>query len=228
MVRSGVASATDELAVHEQVQQAADSVAVLRTQRADLELTMADRVRDWKQRELDRAAARNKAQVAVDEAKTLLAMTELRSPATGRVESLLVNPGSVVQAGEIMAQVVPKDAPRAIVAFLPSREMSFVEQGSVANVEVDSLPVNEFGMAHARVDRISSDIAKAEEISLAFGEPLAGSFVRVELTLLDDEAQEKMAPHLRSGERLTLRLHRRDERIIGLIFEFMRKWLEQQ
>ena len=89
------------------------------------------------------------------------------------------------------------------------------------------VPVAEFGMARARVTRISTDIAKPEEMASAFGEAFAGSFVRVELMLLENDVQAKMAPHIRSGERVTVRLHRREQRVIGLVFEFVRKWLGQ-
>ena len=221
----GVASGTDQLSGEESVQAAAESIALVGSQLAELNLSLADRKREWKQRELERNAALSRAIAAVDEAKSLLALTEVRSPASGRVESLLVTPGAVVQPGRVIAQIVPKDAPRSIVAFLPSREMAFVSVGSQANVEVESLPVNEFGMARARVKRISADIAKPEEMATAFGEAMAGSFVRVELELVEDANQAKMAPHLRSGERVLVRLHRREQRVLSLIFEFTRKWL---
>jgi multidrug resistance efflux pump len=225
MRESGVASGNDELSGEESVQAAAESIALVGSQLAELNLSLADRRREWKQRELERKAALSRALAAVEEARSLLALTEVRSPAAGRVESLLITPGAVVQPGRVIAQIVPKDAPRSIVAFLPSREISFVNVGSEANVEIESLPVNEFGMAKARVVRISADIAKAEEMAAAFGEAMAGSYVRVELELLDDAHHAKMAPHLRSGERVLVRLHRRHQRVSSLLFEFTRKWL---
>jgi membrane fusion protein len=225
LVEQGAASVVDALQVTESVQAASQSVAELGSQLAQLELSLADRTREWQARDLERRASLSRASAAVEEAKSLLELVNIRSPAGGRIESLLATPGSVVQAGEIMAQVIPKDAPRSIVAFLPSRETAFVRLGTDANVEIESLPINEFGMARARVTRISTDIAKPEEIAAAFGEALPGSFVRVELTLSVDATHDKMAPHLRSGERVVVRLHRRERRIISLLFEFVQKWL---
>lgn len=227
LVKYGAASAADELTVNESVQAASESVAQLGSQVAQLELSMADRRREWQERDLERRASLSRANAAVEEAKSLLELVHIRAPADGRIESLLTTPGAVVAAGEILAQIVPKDAPRSIVAFLPSRETAFVKLGSEANVEVESLPVNEFGMARARVARISADVAKAEEIEAAFGEALDGSFVRVELSLEDDDTHDKMSAHLRSGERVLVRLHRRERRILSLLFEFVRKWLGQ-
>lgn len=227
LVKYGAASAADELTVNESVQAASESVAQLGSQVAQLELSMADRQREWQGRDLERRTSLSRAKAAVEEAESLLELVHIRAPAEGRIESLLTTPGAVVAAGEILAQIVPKDAPRSIVAFLPSRETAFVKLGTLANVEVESLPINEFGMARARVTRISADIAKAEELEAAFGEALPGSFVRVELSLEDDDAHDKMSAHLRSGERVLVRLHRRERRILSLLFEFVRKWLGQ-
>ena len=99
MRESGVASGNDELSGEESVQAAAESIALVGSQLAELNLSRADRRREWKQRELERKSSLSRAVAAVEEAKSLLALTEVRSPAAGRVESLLVTPGAVVQPG---------------------------------------------------------------------------------------------------------------------------------
>lgn len=227
LVAAGVASQEDELVARESLQAASEDVASLESDLADVDVTLAEARNAWQARELQRQASLDRGRSAVKEAKDLLAMTEIRAPAAGRVESLLVSAGSVVQPGGVLAQIVPLDAPRAIVAFLPTRETAFVQLGSMAKVEVESLPVGEFGMANAVVTRISSDIAKPEELNNVFGEVVAGSFVRVELDLADAGQNDVMAPHLRSGERLIVRLHRRQRRVISLMFDFVRKWVGQ-
>jgi multidrug resistance efflux pump len=227
LVQYGAASHDDLLKVDELVQAASESVVQLDSQLVELDLQMADRMREWQAHELERRTSLSRMNAQVEEARSLLTLVEIRSPAAGRVESLLAKVGKVAQAGEIMAQIVPTGAPRSIVAFLPSRETAFVAVGSEANVEVESLPVNEFGMARARVVRVSADVAQQEELASTFGEALAGSFVRVELELLEGPAQDKMAPHLRSGERVMVRLHSRERRVLSLLFEFVRKWLDQ-
>ncbi|HTV24201.1 MAG TPA: HlyD family efflux transporter periplasmic adaptor subunit [Polyangiaceae bacterium] len=226
LVAHGAASQDDALAVDESVHAATEQLAVLQTQLTEVDLAHADRVRDWQARELERRAAVSRQSANVDEARSLLELTTIRSPSAGRVESLLAKVGEVVSAGEILAQIVPADAPRAIVGFLPSREAAFVSVGSEATVEVEALPVNEFGLARARVLRISADIAQPEELTAAFGEGLPGAHVRVELELESDVVQAKMAPHLRSGERVLVRLHSRERRVLSLLFEFVRKWLD--
>jgi multidrug resistance efflux pump len=226
-VRQGVATVNQELGTRELLQDALESEQLLRAGIADIDMQLAETATRLEDRALSRRTELARAVAAVTEARSLIERADIRSPAAGRLESLLVSPGSVVEAGQQLAQVVPNGALRSIVAFLPSRETTFVQAGTLARVEVESLPVSEFGQAQAKVTRVSTDIAKPQEMVNQFGEAAPGSFVRVELELAPETEQAKMAPHLRSGERVLVRLHRRERRIISLMFEFVRTWLEQ-
>lgn len=224
-VREGVASVNQELRIRESLQQALDAEQLLRSSVADIDVQLADIADRLESRARARRTEHARAVAAVAAARALIQQATIVAPAAGRVESLLVAAGSVVAPGRQLAQIVPSGAPRSIVAFLPSRETAFVSVGSRARVEVESLPVSEFGQASAEVARISTDIAKPEELVAQFGEAKRGSFVRVELELLPGNETAQMAPHLRSGELVKVRLHRRERRIISLMFEFARTWL---
>lgn len=226
MVVEGAASKEQELVARESYQGALQQQQELRSGLADVQLQLAELSNRLESQALARRTAQSRGQAALEEIQSLLKNTEVRAVTTGRVESILVQVGSVVQPGKVLAQVVPSGALRSIVAFLPSREIAFVAVGTTARVEVESLPVGEFGMGKAVITRISSDIAKPEEIGAAFGEALPGSFVRVELELVEQEGSA-INGHLRSGERIVVRLHRRERRILSLMFEFARKWLGQ-
>jgi multidrug resistance efflux pump len=226
-VRQGVASVNQELGTRELLQDALEGEQLLRSSIADIDMQLAEVSTRLEDRALSRRTELARAAAAVSEARSLIERAEIRASAAGRVESILVSPGSVVEAGQLLAQVVPTTALRSIVAFLPSRETTFVQVGTTARVEVESMPVSEFGQAQAKVTRISSDIAKPQEIANQFGEAMPGSFVRVELELLPETEKVTMGPHLRSGERVLVRLHRRERRIISLMFEFVRTWLGQ-
>jgi multidrug efflux pump subunit AcrA (membrane-fusion protein) len=224
-VREGVGSLNQELASRESLHEALDAGQLLRSNLADIDVQLADVRNQLAERALARDIALARAQAALLEVETLIAHAEVRSPAAGRIESLLAKPGAVVQAGQLIAQIVPAGAPRSIVAFLPASETAFIAVGTSARVELESLPVSEFGMAQATVRRISADIADPQEQAAAFGQATPGATVRVELEI--DSASDKMTPHLRSGERVIVRLHRRERRIISLMFEFARTLLEQ-
>jgi hypothetical protein len=113
-----------------------------------------------------------------------------------------------------------------MVGFVPSREIAFVAAGAPATVEVQSLPVSEFGLGKARVSRVSTDVATAAEVQATLGEAPTGSVVRVELELVASESSAQMDAHLRSGDRVKIRLHRRERRLITLLFDFVKRWVE--
>ncbi len=226
LVLQGASSAADALSVQEAASRAEVQLAALRAEAAQLDLETADRDRQWKQREAERRLRLESARGAVEEARALLQRVELRAPSAGRLESLLVQPGAVVTPGQVLAQIVPEGAPRSIVAFVSARESSFVRVGAEAQVEIESLPTSEFGVAHARVARVSAEAAAAGELAAALGAVPSGRFVRVELDLLDAGREGIMQPHLRSGARVLVRLHRRQRRILAVLFDFVRELIE--
>jgi multidrug resistance efflux pump len=226
LVRDGGASRAEGLAAKEALQDATEQVSSLSNELALLDLEIADRARQAQERDSARKSQLGRAEAGLAEARTLLAATEIRAPATGRVESLLVTPGVVVAAGGVLGHIVPSGSPRTITAFVPSREIAFVQPGAPASVEVQSLSVSEFGLARARVSRVSADVATAAEVQNALNEALPGSFVRVELELCDSRESAKMEPLLRSGERVKIRLHRRQQRLITLLFDFVQRWVQ--
>jgi HlyD family secretion protein len=225
LVRDGGASRAEGLAAKEALQDATEQVSSLSNELGLLDLESADRARQAQERQSARKNQLGRAEAGVAEARTLLAATEIRAPAAGRVESLLVVPGAVLAAGGVLGHIVPSGSPRTITAFVASREIAFVQAGAPASVEVQSLPVSEFGLARARVTRVSTDVATAVEVQSALGEAFAGSFVRVELELVASIETSKMEPLLRSGERVKIRLHRRERRLITLLFDFVRRWV---
>jgi multidrug resistance efflux pump len=226
LVREGGASRVEGMNAREALQEASELVSSLSSDLALLDLEIADRARLWQERESARRTQLSRAEASLEEAQALLGATEIRSPGAGRIESLLVSPGAVVAAGGVLANIVPDSAPRTIVGFVPSREIAFIVVGAPANVEVLSLPVSEFGLGKARVTRVSTDVATPAEVQAALGEVPKEALVRVELELDDSEASPKMAGLLRSGERVNVRLHRRQRRLITLLFDFVQRWVE--
>lgn len=162
-----------------------------------------------------------------DVSKLLLTQTELRASRSGRVESLLVNEGDVVGAGRVVARLVSLATGRQITAFLPERERAFVRPGASVRVEFDQLPVGEFGSATGTVVRASSEVAGAQEIERALGAAAPeGVHFAVTLELSDDAATRGLYERVSSGSLLTVRMPVRQRRVIGLVFDPVRKWLD--
>jgi multidrug resistance efflux pump len=226
LVREGGASRVEGMNAKEALQEASEQVSSLSLELAVLDLEIADRARLAQERQSTRHTQLSRAEAGANEARSLLAASEIRSPAAGRIESLLVAPGAVVPAGGVLGNIVPSSAPRSIVGFVPSREIAFIQAGAPATVEVQSLPVSEFGLGKARVTRVSADVATAAEVQNLLGEAPTGPLVRVELELIESESSPKMDALLRSGERVKVRLHRRERRLITLLFDFVQRWVQ--
>lgn len=161
-----------------------------------------------------------------DAARALLQQTELRAPVSGKLESLRAHAGQVVQAGEWIARVVRDETPRDLVVFVRERDAAFLEKGAQASVEVDQLPLGEFGVGHAHVSRIGAELADRAELTAALGEAAPeGSHVRVELQLDEQATPSAIRAKLRSGTLVTARITLRDRRLLGILFEPARRWL---
>jgi len=225
LVLEGGASQDQSLTVREAYNSASENVSALSAELAQLDLEIADRARQWQERDTARRSQLSRAEANVEQARAVLASTEIKAPASGQIESVLASPGNVIETGGLFGNIVPAGAPRTIVAFVPSRDIAFVTPGATATVEVQSLPISEFGLGKGIVTRVSSDVATPTEVQATVGEALNGTLVRVELELIDSETSALMNPHLRSGDRVTIRLHRRERRVITLLFDFVRKWV---
>ncbi len=225
LVAAGAAALVQAEGARESLQESRRQSHGLASEVASIDLQLAELTNRLEARSLEREKSLARSVARIEETRAMLRHTVVEARAEGRVESILVSVGSVVAQGQKLAQVVPSGALQSIVAFLPSAETAFIARGAKAKVELHSLPRSEFGTADAFVKRVSSDTADPQELSTAFGEVPAGAFVRVELEL-SVAGHEEMKPHLRSGERVTVRLHRRERRIIHLLFDFTRELID--
>lgn len=162
-----------------------------------------------------------------DAARLLIEQTELHATRAGRIESLLVSPGDVIEPGRVVARLVSLARLRRVVAFLPERERAFVHEGAQVRVELDQLPVGEFGSARARVVRVSSEVASPAELERALGAAApAGVHFACTLEMAGDPQTNTLLAKVGSGTLLSVRVPVRRRRIITLIFDPVRRWLD--
>jgi multidrug resistance efflux pump len=220
----GAVSQLEALTAREHAATVQDETLMIRQQIADIDLELGDRQKAFDDARQLRAREISEAVAGAREASALIDLTSVRAPVAGRVESLQVTRGQVVQAGMSFARIIPAGAATSIVVFAPVKDAGFLESGLTAEVEFASLPVSEFGKVGARVSRVSVDVASSDETAQVLGSPAAESLIRVELQLDKGAALQKVEPRLRSGERVIARLNTRKRRIITLVFDFMRRW----
>ncbi len=83
--------------------------------------------------------------------------TLLRAPADGVVRGLAVHrPGSVLQPGQLVAEVLPDAAALVVDARIAPRDIGFVAVGQRVEVKVQAFDFSRFGTVRGVVERISA------------------------------------------------------------------------
>ncbi|MTJ51286.1 HlyD family efflux transporter periplasmic adaptor subunit [Anabaena sp. UHCC 0253] len=89
----------------------------------------------------------------------------VRSPIDGTIFELPIKkPGSVVQPGQMIAQIAPKNAALILKARMPSQHSGFVKVGMPVKIKFDAYPFQEYGVLSGRITWISPN-SKIQENS---------------------------------------------------------------
>jgi hemolysin D len=87
-----------------------------------------------------------------------LQQTQVSVPVEGTIFELpVVQAGAVVQPGQMLASIAPKDAPLVLRAQLPSAESGFVKVGLPVKIKFDAYPFQEYGIVAGKVRWVSPD-----------------------------------------------------------------------
>lgn len=90
--------------------------------------------------------------------KLQLAQRLVRSPINGTVFQLPIEkPGTVVQPGQMVAQVAPKGTATILKAQMTSDQSGFVRVGMPVKIKFDAYPFQDYGVVEGRVTWISPD-----------------------------------------------------------------------
>ncbi|MDF5738398.1 MULTISPECIES: HlyD family efflux transporter periplasmic adaptor subunit [unclassified Nostoc] len=82
----------------------------------------------------------------------------VRSPINGVIFELpTTKPGAVVQAGQRIAQIAPKNADFVLKAQIPNQDSGFLKVGMPVKVKFDAYPFQEYGIVQGKVTWISPD-----------------------------------------------------------------------
>jgi membrane fusion protein (multidrug efflux system) len=111
-----------------------------------------------------------------------IALHVVRSPVAGRLAELKPEPpGTLVQAGEQIAAIVPGGEVRLVADFAPADALGRVRAGQRARFRLDGFPWTQYGAVPARVERVANE--------------LRNGFVRVELSIERDGASRAPVEH---------------------------------
>ncbi|MGJ5632420.1 HlyD family efflux transporter periplasmic adaptor subunit [Nostoc sp. CALU 1950] len=80
----------------------------------------------------------------------------VRSPIDGTIFELPIEkPGSVVEPGQMIAQIAPNNTPLILKAQMPSQQSGFLKVGMPVKIKFDAYPFQDYGVVQGRVSWIS-------------------------------------------------------------------------
>jgi multidrug resistance efflux pump len=145
---------------------------------------------------------------------------EIHTPIAGTLQKMAVQAkGERVQAGDVLATVVPREGLIAAVQ-VSSRLAGPIAPGKPVDITVDAFPANDFGTLKGEVETISPTTAAADARAQAQTQPPA-YLARIRISPSGIPA-EFPAASLRSGMGITARVVLKEKPVISLVFDFVR------
>lgn len=96
----------------------------------------------------------------------------LRAPAEGIVQaSAVFTLGQVVTVGQEVMRIVPGGTTLEVEAYLPNKDIGFIEQGQEVTLKVESFPFNRYGTLTGRVTSIGRDAIPLPDAAQIEGNP---------------------------------------------------------
>lgn len=149
-------------------------------------------------------------------ARAKLKQQVLRAPIDGVVTALVVrNPGEVVQAGQTIAELSPRNVRPILRASLPTSEAGFAKVGMPVRLKFDAYPYQDYGVLSGKVRSISPDSKVDDRSNSAYT-------IEVELDqTYIIKNQQKI--DLKLGQTATADIVIRHQKVIDLLLEPIRK-----
>lgn len=143
----------------------ADKLAQLRAAEAAFKVATSEGIKLIETAIADNASRKLEAERNIDEMEQELIKADsrrklmtIRSPISGTVQlSSLTAAGQVIASGTELMRIVPDDVQMEIEAFLPNKDIGFVEADQPAIIKVEAYPFTRYGILEGRVVRVSSD-----------------------------------------------------------------------
>ncbi|MBT6188721.1 MAG: HlyD family efflux transporter periplasmic adaptor subunit [Tateyamaria sp.] len=91
------------------------------------------------------------------------------SPVDGIIDQLSVYTiGGIVDAGQELMRVVPRDQSYEIEAIFPNTDVGFLAAGQRANIKLDAFPSERFGALAGTISNVSADAVEIDENVFGF------------------------------------------------------------
>lgn len=122
------------------------------------------------------------------QAHTAIGQNALVAPEAGIIKSLLTTkPGSVIQPGGAVAELVPSNQPLSVEVRVSPRDIGFIAAGQTVLIKVDAYDYSRFGAVPGIVERVSPASFKDERT----GEPYFKAVISPETEYVGEESRDR-------------------------------------
>jgi hemolysin D len=165
-------------------------------------------------------------------------LQRLTAPVDGVVQQLAVHTvGGVVTPAQVLAVVVPTEAPLEIEAMVSNRDIGFVHAGQKVEIKVDTFNFTRYGLLHGEVISLSSDAIARDKQQAASNNRAAGAetgtseprgreleyAARISLDRTDMQVDDKLVK-LGPGMAVTVEIKTGSRRIISYLLSPLAKY----
>ena len=146
-----------------------------------------------------------------------MTLQKLTAPVAGKVHQLAVHTiGGVVTPAQELMHIVPIAGNLEVEAWLPNKDIGFVEDGQPAVLKVETFPFTLYGTIDAEVINVSNDATPDERLGLVYA-------MRVKMHQTTMQVKEKIV-NLSPGMAVTVEVNMGKRRLIEFLLSPLLKY----
>lgn len=150
-------------------------------------------------------------------AEQRMTLQKLTAPVAGRVHQLAVHTiGGVVTPAQELMHIVPDAGDLEVEAWLPNKDIGFVEDGQPAVLKVETFPFTLYGTIEAEVVHVSNDATPDERLGLVYA-------MRVRMRQTTMQVKDKIV-NLTPGMAVTVEVNMGKRRLIEFLMSPLLKY----
>ena len=182
-------------------------------QKAEFEKTLLTELSDIE----NRITAFDQEMVKADKRVTL---QNLRSPVIGTVHQLSIHTiGGVVTPAQELMHIIPHYDPVEVEAWLPNKDIGFVQAGQKAAIKVETFPFTKYGLVDAEILNVSNDATPDEKLGLVYA-------MRVKMFQTKMKVKEKII-NLSPGMAVTVEVNLGKRRLIEFLLSPLLRYKDE-
>lgn len=149
-----------------------------------------------------------------------VALQKLTSPVTGTVHQLAIHTiGGVVTPAQELMHIVPDEGAIEVEAWLPNKDVGFVNNGQEAEIKVETFPFTKYGTIDAEILDVSNDATSDERLGLVYA-------MRVKMFKTTMNVKEKIVS-LTPGMAVTVEINMGKRRLIEFLLSPLLRYKDE-